>query len=463
MCTLSIAKHCLYVATALTISGCASNPWHNGLTENDCDPVVYELDGFGKTRGEALSDAANSAMAQEFGAYLTSEMVLEGGKLAVNRQGQATRGTLDSAIAIREQTRESDGSVRLLTRVTLCKSSIRPDARTGQPELNADGDMLERTQARVDLSRSQSSAHMQKTQDFNRAFAALLNPATGPQLHQARVIRNDSTDVSSPPRRNRQTRAGMNEALRESVVFEVTVGIDLDPQVRKALEQQLDNIAVGYHSSSRFVNTFKQLNQNPGLAIIDKRFEHLANNALHPSDRQYVSLKAHSGRPTDDVVNVTILKGIIKTTQEDAIYINKQVGTAVEAFYKNGLSLIGLSKDSRTVLEVPLFEGVNSSVAQVRRIALYPETHEGAIHRANGAVFDAPDLNEQKWLSRRASPLTMLYAQRGSTKKYPALSRGGNRLEIRLSVPSDLATQISHFKVRPTHPTGNIFYSGLQR
>ena len=460
---LSITKQCLCVTTALAMSGCVTNSWHSRIAENDCDPVVYELDGFGKNRGEALNDAANSAIAQEFGAYLTSEVVLEGDELIVNRQGQATRGTLDSAIAISAPVVATDGSVTLRTRVTLCRNSIQPDARTRPPQLNANGDLLARTQARIDLTRSQTSAHRQKTKEFHRALAALLNPATGPQLHEARVISNDSTHVSSLPRRNSQTGSRRDGARHESVVFEVAVGIDLDPQVRKALEQQLDNVSVGYHSSSRFVNSFKQLNNNPGLAIIDRRFEHLDNKALHPSDRQYVSSKPRTGGSTDNIVDVTVLKGIIETTTEDATFLNKQVNAAVEAFYENGLSLIALSRVKQTIIEVPLFDSGSYMTARINKIALYPQNHKGKIRRANGVVFDSPTLNEKRWLSRRVSPLTMLAAQKKNGKRYPALNRGGIRLEISLSIPGELATQISQFKVRATHNTENVIHTGFKR
>ena len=451
---LTIATRIPTLLIALLATGCAATPWQGDLTASECDQVEQELYGFGTTRQEALNDAIHTAITNEFGAFVSSELVLEGSELIVNRRGQATRGMVDSAIAIGKPETVADSSeIKLLTRVTLCRNTIRPRSQTPPSAIPADRQMHVRTQAMLDVSDSQNSALLNRRADFQASVSALLNPVAGPALHRAEVTSYQSTNVIPATHHNRSTARRNDDYLNTRVSFEIIARVFIEPETRLRLEQILNDVALDTHTLRFFGAGYTALLQRQGFATFDQRLEQASNPALHPSDHHGVSQARNSLSPEIQATDITILRGLAETRSDDAEILRHQVAAAIQSFYERGLSIVGWSAEDRPVLKIPLFQSITGSHGRIEKIALYPESSKGRINRSNGAVFQWPTQPEQTWLALQATPLRLLQSEhaRGSI---PALRRGGSQLEIVLSVNRAVSTRVTRFTLEPTRSTG---------
>lgn len=440
----------------LLVAGCAAPDWQSQLATNHCDPVIHELDGVGSTRAQAMNNAVASAITIELGAIVSSEMVLEHGELVVYRQGQVYRGMVDSAFAIGEpQKIAGSDQISLLTRVTVCRNTIPPNQQTRPSSIAVTGRMAARTQAMLDASDTRNEALVHRQSSFKDSVSTLLDPFTGPDLHRLEVISSNPTDVFTNNASINRPKERADQPHRvKRIGFRVLARVSLEPQVRSQLEQLLDQIAIGHHTPRIFGLGYQRILRKHGFAFVDQRIEQRSNTAIHPSDFQQKPWET-SNRSEDlwlaydtsrdlQILDFTIIKGLIETRPDDAIVLRQHVASAIASFVERGLTLVGRSEQGQPIVQIPLFDNNDGNRARLKKVTLYPESAHGRRHDTNAATFEWLDSVEQTWLARQTTPLRLLTS--GSMKEsVPALRRGASYLEIDLSVPRDSSIQIDHF------------------
>ena len=444
----------LTATAAMLATGCATPDRQPLRSSNTCDKVVQELDGFGNTREQALDDAIASAVKFEFGASVSSEMVLEGNELVVNRQSEVYRGLVDSAIAIGLPNGEegSDG-ITLPVRVTLCRNNVLPNQRTTPSSIVTDGQMTARTQAMLDVSDTQANAGVKRKKEFANYVSSLLSPVTGRSLHVAQVTSYNATNVIATAYYS-DTPIGQSSNLRQSksVSFSVKARVSLEPEVRENLEQLLDTVAMRYHTPHLFGLGYKGILQKHGFAFVDQRLEQHSNPALHRSDRYQTSWLDSKISQQARINDITIIRGLFETRADDAKVLAQNVSDAIGFFVQNGLTLVGWSEQQTRIVEIPLFENTGNNAPRVERMALYPESADSRRQESNGAIFERPRSIDKAWIARQITPLKLLPGKYTNTP-IPALRRGAIELEIDVVIARNASTRINRFTLESTPPS----------
>ena len=444
----------LTATAAILATGCSTPDRQRPRSSSSCDRVVQELDGFGNTREQALNDAISSAVKFEFGANVSSEMVLEGNKLVVNRQSEVYRGLVDSAIATGLPKEEAgSGTVTLPVRVTLCRNNVLPNQRTTPSSIVMDGQMTARTQAMLDASDTQGNASVKRKKEFANYVSSLLTPATGQSLHVAQVTSYKATNVIASAYYG-DVENDQESILRQqkSVGFNVKARVSLQPEVRENLEHLLDTVAIRYHTPRVFGIGYKGILHKRGFAFVDQRLEQYSNPALHPSDRYQTSLANGATLQQLRINDITIIRSLIETRSDDARVLAQKVSDAIELFVDNGLTLVGWSEQQTRIVEIPLFKNATNRTTRVDSIALYPESDSGKRQNSNAVHFKKPGSAERAWLARQVTPLKILQSEL-TNGPVPALRRGAVELEIDVVIARNASTRINRFTLEPTPPS----------